>query len=78
MTEEEKVEVINKNAAIVLERLLKEIENETLDENEFLSETFARLIVANILGFSPSNLAQDAEESANRIFEMVEENEENT
>jgi hypothetical protein len=79
MTEEEKVETINKNAAVVLERFLKEIEEKTLDEIEFISETYARLIVASILGFSPSNLADDAEEAADKLFKMVEEeDEENT
>jgi hypothetical protein len=79
MTEEEKVETINKNAAVVLERFLREIEEKTLDENDFISETYARLIVASILGFSPSNLADDAEEAADNLFKMVEEeDEENT
>ena len=79
MTEEEKVEVINKNATVVLEKLLKEIEEKTLDEIDFISDIYARLIVASILGFSPSNLADDAEEAADNLFKMVEEeDEENT
>jgi hypothetical protein len=78
MTEEEKVEAINKNAAVVLERFLREVEEKILDEIAFLSETYARLIILSILGYSPSNMANDAEEAADKLFKMVEEDEENT
>ena len=78
MTEDEKVEAINKNAAVVLESLLKECEEKTLNEIDFLSDIYARLIVASIIGFSPLSLAETAEEAADKLFKMIEEDEENT
>jgi hypothetical protein len=71
--EEQRVKIINANSAKVLESLLEAFENKTLDEDEFLAETYARLVTASILGFSPSALSEDAEAAADRLLALTEE-----
>jgi len=73
MTEEQRVSIINANAGKVLEGLLEALENKTLDEDEFLAETYARLVAASILGFSPSALSEDAQAAAGRLIALTED-----
>ena len=75
MYEEERVTKINTASGKILEDLLESMENETLDEDQFLSETYARLVAAKLMGFSPTKLVEDAEEAAQRLLDLVEESE---
>tara|TARA_B110000305_G_C18789979_1_gene337842 strand:- start:199 stop:450 length:252 start_codon:yes stop_codon:yes gene_type:complete len=75
MNEEERVTKINTASGKILEDLLESMENETLDEDQFLSETYARLVAAKLMGFSPTKLVEDAEEAAQRLLDLVEESE---
>ena len=75
MNEEERVTKINAASGKILEDLLESMENETLDEDQFLSETYARLVAAKLMGFSPTKLVENAEEAAQRLLDLVEESE---
>lgn len=72
MNEEERVVKINTAAGKILQDFLESMENETLDEDQFLSETYARLVAAKLMGFSPTKLVEDAEAAAQRLLDLVE------
>jgi hypothetical protein len=78
MSEELRLSNINTNAAKIMEKLLLDFENEVLDEDAFLSETYARLVTAKLLGFSPAALSEAAEEAAERIINLADEMENET
>lgn len=73
MSEDEKVARINAAGLKHLMTLLQAIEDESLDEEAFLAKTYSSLIVAKLLGFSPSALAKDAEAAAQRLLDLTAE-----
>ena len=75
MNEQERVDKIASAAGKILEGILESMEAETLDENQFLAETYARLIAAKLLGYSPTALVVDAEAAAQRLLDLVESEE---
>jgi hypothetical protein len=78
MNEELRIFHINTNATMIMEKLLLDFENEVLDEDTFLSDTYARLVTAKLLGFSPIALSEAAEEAAERIINAADEMENET
>ena len=72
MDEQARVESINKKVALILEDILKQLETETLSADDFLAETYARLIVACALGYSPGVLIEDAQRAVERLNDVVE------
>jgi len=75
MSEQDRVAKINAISGKILEDILESIENLTLDEDQFLAETYARLVAAKFLGYSPTALVVDAEAAAQRLLDLVEEHE---
>ena len=73
MTEEERVAIINQNAGKIVESLLEAFENRTLNEDEFLADTYARLVVASLMGFSPAALSEDSVAASERLLALSEE-----
>ena len=70
-----RVDKIKTASGKILEDILESIENITLDEDQFLAETYARLIATRFLGYSPTALVEDAEAAAQRILALAEESE---
>lgn len=70
-----RVAKINAASGKILEDILESIENITLDEDQFLAETYARLVAAKFLGYSPTALVEDAEAAAQRLLALAEESE---
>lgn len=75
MSEEQRIAKINTASVKILEDILESIENLTLDEDQFLAETYARLIAAKFLGYSPTALVEDAETASQGLLALVEESE---
>lgn len=75
MTEQERVDAINKQAVVVLHEVLVQLEGGTLREDVFLAETYARLVAACALGYDPKFLVEDALAAAERLNELVEDHE---
>lgn len=71
MNEEERIVKINTASSKILDKILDDAENGTLDEDRFLAETYSRLVAASVLGFSPSALAKEAEGAAQRLLDLV-------
>jgi hypothetical protein len=72
MDEQARIVAINKKSAIILEDILKQLETETLSGDDFLAETYARIIVAFALGYDPEALIEDAQRAVERLNEVVE------
>jgi hypothetical protein len=75
MNETHRVSKINVSSVKALGDLLESMENESLDEDQFLAETYARLIAAKLLGYSPEALVADAQSAAQRLLDLTEEHE---
>jgi hypothetical protein len=76
MDETNRVAKINAASLKTLEELLDSFENESLDKDQFLSETYARLIAAELLGYSAAALVADAQSAVQRLLiELAHENE---
>jgi hypothetical protein len=72
MTEEEKLEQINTNAANYLEDWLAQLEDGEVTENDLLSSLYAGMVTAYLYGYSPDAMAVDAKAAAARLIAMVE------
>jgi hypothetical protein len=76
MTEEERVEQINKNAADFLQAWLIKLETGEVTETELLSSLYASMVAAYLYGYSPEIMTVDAKAAAARLLAMVENEEE--
>jgi hypothetical protein len=65
--EQARVDAINKKASLILEEVLEQLENETLNEDDFLAETYARLVIVCALGYSPEALIKDAQRGVEQL-----------
>jgi hypothetical protein len=72
MDEQARVESINKKVALILEEVLERLEDETLSADDFLAETYARLVAAYALGYSPGVLIENAQRAVERLNDVVE------
>ena len=72
MEEQARVESINKKVALILEEVLEQLDNETLSADDFLAETYARLVAACALGYSPGVLIENAQRAVDRLNLLVE------
>ena len=75
MNETHRIDRITAASVKALEDLLESMVDESLDEDQFLAETYARLIAAKLLGYSVTVLAEDAQEAAQRLLDLTEEHE---
>ena len=76
MTEEERVEQINKNAGAYLQSWLEGLENGNVKEEDLLPSLYAAMVTAYLYGYSPDKIAVDAKAAAARLIAMVEKEEE--
>ena len=72
MDEQARIVAINKKSAIILEEVLEQLDNETLSADDFLAETYARLVAACALGYSPGVLIENAQRAVGRLNDVVE------
>jgi hypothetical protein len=72
MDEQARVDSINKKASLILEEVLEQLDNETLSADDFLAETYARLVAACALGYSPEVLIENAQRAVDRLNLLVE------
>jgi hypothetical protein len=75
MTEEERLEQINKNAASYLEDWLVQLENGEVTANDLLSSLYAGMVTAYLYGYNPDVMTVDAKAAAARLLAMVENEE---
>lgn len=74
MTEEEKQKLVNQKAIKHLQSLMEVREERYGDveyETDLISEMYAMMIAASLLGYYPITIAKDAERAANNIYKMV-------
>lgn len=72
MTEEERVEQINKNAGAYLQEWLAGLEGGDVTENDLLAALYAAMVTAYLYGYPPDKMAVDAKAAAARLIAMVE------
>ena len=77
ITDEERVEKINRSAAEHLEDIVMQLDNEEITQDDILSLVYAGMIVTKLLGYSPQAFAHDAVLAAEKIQNMIEEEETN-
>jgi hypothetical protein len=75
MDETNRIDRITAASVKALEDLLEAMVDESLDKDHFLAETYARLVAAELLGYSVTALAEDAEEATQRLLDLIEESE---
>lgn len=74
MTEEERLDYINKEATKQLEIFLRQLDEKEITENQMLAISYASMIAVKVLGFSPEEMARDAATAAEKIVVDVEDN----
>jgi hypothetical protein len=74
MTEEERVKQMKEKSVVFLAEWLAELEEGTKTLEDLLSLTYALMIIMRILGYAPDKMLVDAEVAAERINELVDEN----
>jgi len=76
MTEQERVDTINTQSVIALEKYLRLVEEDaTFTEEQLLSEVYGGLVALELLGYSAKQVAQDAYSGAKRLRTYAEEQE---
>ena len=75
MTEQERIININNNAAKHLQDVLLQLENEELSSDDLLAVTYGYMIAGKLIGCDPAALSVDVEKAAQRIAELVAEDE---
>ena len=75
-----KREAINEVAAKVLPMLLADFEEVSVDKNlqhpyeiDFIGDLYARMVTSVFMGYYPTNMAEDAEDAAHRLYELAKE-----
>jgi len=71
--EDARVDLINTNAGTVLEEIMDMLENGTLDEDTLLADTYGRMAVLEIIGFSTLELAESAMEISEFMIDVNSE-----
>lgn len=69
---DERTKKINENAVKHLEYYLKQLQNEEINHDDLLAVVYAGMIAATLLGYSPHDLADDAEKAATRISDLAD------
>jgi hypothetical protein len=72
MTEEEKLEQINKKAGDFLDDWLMQLENGEVTTNDLVSSLYAGMVTAYLYGYNPDAMAAAAKTAASRLLAMVE------
>lgn len=75
MNEQERLDKINRDAHIHLQKYLEQLEKEEMSHNELLSVVYAGMIAAGVMGYSPEALSNDAQKAVNKIINLAEEHE---
>ena len=75
MTEEERINKINKAAKKHLEDVLMQIESGELDGDDLIAVLYGYLVAAALMGYSPESLIKDVIATATKLMECVEETE---
>ena len=75
MTDEERVQKINFTAAGHLQDWLLQIENEEVTSDDLLAAVYGGMIASILLGYSPENMVEDAKIGAQKIIDMVDDEE---
>ena len=76
MTDEDKHKLVNEKAIKHLQSLMEVMEERYGDveyETDLISEMYAMMISASLLGYYPITIAKNAEQAANNIYKMVHE-----
>lgn len=76
MTDQERTEKINEQAAKHLQDFALQLENEEINEDDILAICYASLVISTMMGFSPEAIVDDAKKSAEKLGEMIEKDEE--
>jgi len=72
MTEEERVKSINEKAVQYMEELMAEVDESNMDPDDFAAKTYAMIVVAYLLGYSPDAMIPDARNAADRLLDMAD------
>ena len=76
MTEEERIKLINEQAAVHLEDWLEQLENEEVTTDSLLASIYGGMVAAYLLGYSLDKMIEDAKAGAERLIKPIEETEE--
>jgi hypothetical protein len=78
MMTDEQLKLINEKAGQHLEGWLARLDEETSTEEDLLAELYAAMVAAYLYGYSPHIMAEMANDSANRLLDLVKTQEETT
>lgn len=73
MTEDKRLEQINKSAGTYLQSWLEGLENGNVKEEDLLPSLYAAMVTAYLYGYSPDTMVVDAKAAAARLLAMVEQ-----
>jgi len=80
-----RTQAVNKVAAEVLPILLADLEEAHEDKDllpqyeiDFLGDLYARMVASVYMGYYPTNMADDAEDAAYRLYELAKEHDNDT
>ena len=75
MTEDDRVKSINEKSVNLLQVWLRKLDEEEVDFDDMVAELYALMIVAQLMGFRPDIMVQDAGAAADKLAKLLEETE---
>lgn len=76
MTEDERIKLINEQAAKHLEDWLEQLENGEVTTDDLLASIYGGMVAAYLYGCLPDAIFEDAKAAAERLIKLSEESEE--
>lgn len=75
MTEEERLNEINRNSQEHLQRYLEQLDEGDITHDDLLSIVYAGMVTAGVMGYSLESLVEDSRKASDQIIELVKEHE---
>jgi hypothetical protein len=75
MTDDERVKKINMQSGIHMQEWLQKLDEGEVEQDDMLALLYGLMVTSYLLGYSPDEMVKDAKAGADRLLELLNEEE---